>query len=56
VRWSETALLLPTGLGLALCVLGGVLPTSGAAALVRVAVAALAGFGTLRLARVVMGR
>ncbi len=56
VRWSETALLLPTGLGLALCALGGVLPTSGAAALVRVAVAALAGFGTLRLARVVMGR
>ena len=54
VSWSETALLLPTGLGLALCVLGGVLPTSGTAALVRVAVAALAGLGTLRLARRVL--
>ena len=49
--WSETALLLPTALGLALCALGGVLPTSGAAALVRVAVATLAGVGTLLLAR-----
>jgi hypothetical protein len=54
VAWSETALLLPTGLGLALCALGAVLPTSGAAGLVRVAVAALAGFGTLRLARHVL--
>src|SRR5665811_1284875 len=51
VSWSETALLPPTGLGVALCVLGGVLPTSGTASLVRVAVAALAGLGTLRLAR-----
>jgi O-antigen/teichoic acid export membrane protein len=54
VSWSETALLLPTGLGLALCGLAGVLPTSGSAALVRVVVAALAGFGTLRLARRVL--
>ena len=54
VSWSETALLLPTGLGLALCVLGGVLPTSGTTALIRVAVAALAGFGTLRLGRRIM--
>jgi O-antigen/teichoic acid export membrane protein len=54
VRWGESALLLPAGLGLCLCVLGGVLPTSGAAALVRVAVAALAGFGTLGLARRVL--
>jgi len=52
--WSETALLLPTALGLVLCALGGVLPTSGATALVRVAVAALAGFWTLRLARSVL--
>jgi O-antigen/teichoic acid export membrane protein len=55
VLWSETTLLLPTGLGLALCALGAGLPTSGAAALVRVAVAALAGLGTLRLARRVLG-
>lgn len=54
VSWSETTLLLPTGLGLALCGLAGVLPTSGSAALVRVVVAALAGFGTLRLARRVL--
>jgi O-antigen/teichoic acid export membrane protein len=54
VRWSETVLLLPSGLGLVLCVLGGVLPTSGAGALVRVGVAALAGFGTLWLARRVL--
>jgi len=51
VSWSETALLPPTGLGVALCVLGGVLPNSGTASLVRVSVAALAGLGTLRLAR-----
>jgi O-antigen/teichoic acid export membrane protein len=56
VPWSETALLLPAGLGLALCTLGGVLPASGAAALVRVAVAALTGLGTLRLARRVLVR
>ncbi len=56
VPWSETALLRPVGLGLALCALGAVLPTSGAPALVRVAAAALAGFGTLRLARRVLGR
>jgi O-antigen/teichoic acid export membrane protein len=49
--WSETALLLPAGLGLALCATGGVLPTSGAAALIRVVVAALAGVGTLSQAR-----
>jgi len=55
-RWSETALLVPAGVGLVLCVLGGVLPTSGAVALVRVAVAVLAGVGTLWLARRVMGR
>ena len=41
----------PIGLGLALCALGGVLPSSGATALVRLAVAGLAGLGTLRLAR-----
>jgi len=54
VSWSETALLLPTVLGLALCAAGGVLPTSGTATLVRVAVAAVAGFGTLRLTRRVL--
>jgi O-antigen/teichoic acid export membrane protein len=54
VRWSETVLLLPAGVGLCLCALGAVLPTSGAVALVRVAVAALAGLGTLRLARRVL--
>ena len=53
-RWSETALLVPAGVGLVLCVLGGVLPTSGAVALVRVALAALAGFGTLWLGRRVL--
>ncbi|HYO17484.1 MAG TPA: hypothetical protein VES02_02300, partial [Dermatophilaceae bacterium] len=52
--WNEGALLLPTGLGLALCTLGGVLPTSGTAALLRVAVAVVAGLGTLRLARRVL--
>ncbi len=54
VRWSETTLLMPSGLGLVLCVLGAALPTSGAAALVRVVVAVLAGFGTLWLARRVL--
>ena len=54
VRWSETTLLLPTGLGLALCAFGAVLPTSGAAVLVRLALAALAGLGTLQLARRVL--
>jgi len=53
-HWSETALLLPAGLGLVLCTLGGVLPTSGSAALFRVLVAALAGIGTLSLARRVL--
>ena len=53
--WNETALLLPAGLGLVLCALGAVLPTSGTASLVRVAVAVLAGFGTLWLARRVLG-
>lgn len=52
--WSETTLLLPTGLGLALCALGGVLPTGGTAALIRVLVAALAALGALRLARRVL--
>jgi O-antigen/teichoic acid export membrane protein len=52
--WNEAALLLPTTLGLALCALGAVLPTSGGAALVRVAVATLAGVGTLLLARRVL--
>ena len=52
--WSETALLWPLGLGGALCVLGGVLPTAGSPALLRVAVAALAGLGTLRLGRRVL--
>jgi O-antigen/teichoic acid export membrane protein len=52
--WSETALLLPAGLGLVLCTLGGVLPTAGPGVLVRVALAALAGLGTLRLARRVL--
>ena len=53
-HWNETALLLPAGLGLVLCTLGGVLPTSGSAALFRVLVAALAGIGTLSLARRVL--
>ena len=53
-RWSETTLLVPAGVGLVLCVLGGVLPTSGTVALVRVAVAALAGLGTLWLGRRVL--
>ena len=52
--WSETALLLPAALSVGLCALGALLPTSGAEALVRVAVAALAGFGALRLARRVL--
>jgi len=54
VTWDETTLMLPAGLGLALCGLGAVLPTSGPAALVRVAIAALAGVGTLWLARRVL--
>src|SRR5665648_94937 len=54
VSWSETALLVPAGLGLTLCALGGVLPTSGTAALVRVVVAGGAGLGTLWLARRVL--
>ena len=54
VIWNETTLLLPTGLGLALCALGAALPTLGSAALVRVAAAALAGLGTLWLARRVL--
>src|SRR5665811_2033488 len=54
VRWSETALLPPTSLGLILCVLGAALPTTGAVATSRVAVAAFAGFGTLWLARRVL--
>ena len=48
--WNEIALLLPTGLGLVICTLGGVLPASGTAALVRVAAAAVAGLATLQLA------
>jgi hypothetical protein len=47
-------LLIPTALGLGLCALGGVLPTSGMTALIRVAVAALAGLETLRLGRRVL--
>jgi O-antigen/teichoic acid export membrane protein len=54
VSWSEVALLAPTGLGLALCALGAALPTSGSMALLRVAAAALAGFGTLKLAHRVL--
>jgi hypothetical protein len=54
VSWSETALLPSTGFGVALCVLGGVLPNSGTASPVRVSVAMLAGLGTLRLARRVL--
>jgi hypothetical protein len=54
VSWNETALLAPTCLGLGLCVLGGVLPTSGTTALVRLVAAALAGLGTLRLTRRVL--
>jgi O-antigen/teichoic acid export membrane protein len=54
VSWSETALSVPTGLGLVLCVLGGVLPASGTLAVVRVVIAALAGLETLRLARRVL--
>jgi len=53
-EWNESSLLMPVGLGLALCALGAVLPTSGAWALVRVAVASGAGLGTLRLARRVL--
>jgi len=53
--WSESALLIPILLGLALCTLGGTLPTSGTPALVRVALAAVAGLGTLQLARRVLG-
>jgi O-antigen/teichoic acid export membrane protein len=51
VSWSEASLLAPAGLGLVLCAAGGGLPTSGMAALIRVAVAALAGVAVLRLAR-----
>ncbi|MEP7036208.1 MAG: oligosaccharide flippase family protein, partial [Actinomycetota bacterium] len=47
--WNEATLLTRAGLGLALCTLGAVLPTSGATALVRVAIAALAGLGTVWL-------
>ena len=54
VSWSETALLLPAGLGLALCAAGGVLPSSGTLSLIRVVVAAGAGVATLRLARRVL--
>ena len=54
VRWSETVLLLPAGLGLILCTFGAALPTSGEVALVRVAIAALAGGGTIWLARRVL--
>ena len=56
VGWSEMTLLLPTCLGLALCALGALLPTAGPAALVRVAVAGLAGFGTFWLGRRVLAR
>jgi hypothetical protein len=52
--WSEAALLLPTGLGLGLCALGGVLPAEGTTSLIRVLVAAVAGLGALRLARRVL--
>ncbi|NMM22841.1 MAG: oligosaccharide flippase family protein [Phycicoccus sp.] len=55
-RWSETTLLMPAGIGLALCVLGAVLPASGAAERVRIAMATLAGLGTLRLGRRVLRR
>lgn len=54
VTWNETSLLRPTALGLALCALGAVLPTSGAVELVRVAAATLAGLGTVWLARRVL--
>jgi O-antigen/teichoic acid export membrane protein len=53
--WSETALLLPAALGLALCALGGLLPSGGTASLIRVLVAAAAGLGALGLARRVLG-
>ncbi len=52
--WNEAALLAPAGLGLLLCALGGALPATGPAALARVVVAALAGLGTLSLARRVL--
>jgi len=52
--WNETVLVLPTALGLALVATGAVLPTSGSMALVRVAVAALAGLGTIWLGRKVL--
>lgn len=52
--WNETALLVPTGLGMGLCTLGATLPTSGTTALARLAVAAFAGIGTLWLARRVL--
>jgi O-antigen/teichoic acid export membrane protein len=54
VTWDESTLVPPAAVGLALCGLGAVLPTSGPAALVRVAIAALAGLGTLWLARRVL--
>ncbi|NMM22103.1 MAG: hypothetical protein HHJ11_01145 [Phycicoccus sp.] len=55
-RWSETTLLVPAGIRLALCVLGGVLPTSGTVALARIAMATLASLGTLRLGRRVLSQ
>jgi O-antigen/teichoic acid export membrane protein len=54
VSWSETTLLYPTALGLALCAVGGVLPTSGTPSLVRVVIAVSAGLGTLQLGRRVL--
>jgi hypothetical protein len=54
--WSETTLCVPLGLGLVLCALGALLPTSGAPALLRVAVAATAGMGTVWSARQVLRR
>jgi O-antigen/teichoic acid export membrane protein len=54
VSWNESTLLPPTGLGLALCLLGGVLPSSGTVSLLRVVIAGIAGLGTLQLARKVL--
>ncbi len=54
VSWSEAALVAPSALGLVLCVLGAALPTSGAPSLLRVAVAALAGGGTIWLGRTIL--
>jgi hypothetical protein len=54
--WNEISLLPPVGIGLVLCALGALLPTSGTSALLRLAAAAIAGLGAIWLARRVLGR